>query len=75
MTIIVDRFEGDYAVLEVRTENGEILYKNLPLDWLPTEVCEGDVLRKTGGQYVIDAAATDHLRAENADRLSKLKLS
>ncbi|MBR6107848.1 MAG: DUF3006 domain-containing protein [Oscillospiraceae bacterium] len=62
MMMIVDRFEADYAVLEVQTDAGELLYKNLPLDWLPDDIAEGDVLRKGAEGYVIDRAETDKRR-------------
>ena len=42
MTMTIDRFEGDYAVLEIREETGEVLYKNLPASWLPDDAAEGD---------------------------------
>ena len=62
MMMIVDRFEADYAVLEVQTDAGELLYKNLPLDWPPDDIAEGDVLRKGAEGYVIDRAETDKRR-------------
>ena len=46
MTMILDRFEGDYAVIEITAETGETLYKNLPADWLPEDAAEGDVIVK-----------------------------
>jgi len=63
MMIIVDRFEAEYAVLELQKDNGELMYKNLPLDWLPGNVAEGDVLKKSAGGYVIDDAETAKRRA------------
>lgn len=62
MMMIVDRFEADYAVLEIESDSGELLYKNLPLDWLPDDIAEGDVLRKGAEGYVIDRAETDKRR-------------
>ncbi len=62
MMMIVDRFEADYAVLEIESDSGELLYKNLPLDWLPDDIAEGDVLRKGASGYVIDRAETDRRR-------------
>lgn len=39
MNFTVDRFEGDFAVIE--TENG--LFLNIPKEFLPDDVREGDV--------------------------------
>ncbi|MBR3267260.1 MAG: DUF3006 domain-containing protein [Oscillospiraceae bacterium] len=69
MLMVVDRFEADYAVLEIQTETGELLYKNIPVSWLPEDTAEGDVLRKSGGQYVIDAAETARRRASVREKL------
>jgi hypothetical protein len=71
MTMILDRFEGDYAVLEMTTETGEILYKNLPADWLPEDAGEGDVIVKANGKYVIDSYETEKRRAKAAARLAE----
>jgi hypothetical protein len=70
--MILDRFEEDYAVLEITGENGEVLYKNLPADWLPEDAVEGDVLVKSGGKYVIDEQETAKRRAAAAEKLRAL---
>ena len=72
MLMIVDRFEADYAVLEIQTDDGELLSKNLPLDWLPEDVAEGDVLRKNSSGYVIDRAETEKRRAAADARIRAL---
>ncbi|MBQ8921773.1 MAG: DUF3006 domain-containing protein [Oscillospiraceae bacterium] len=72
MLMTVDRFEADFAVLEIQTETGELLYKNIPLSWLPEETEEGDVLRKADGQYVIDRAETDRRRAAAQVKMQEL---
>ena len=73
MTMIIDRFEGEYAVLELRDETGEILYKNLPAGWLPDDAAEGDVLVKTAEGYAIDTAETEKRRAAAAEKLQGLQ--
>ena len=73
MTMTIDRFEGDYAVLEIREETGEVLYKNLPASWLPDDAAEGDVLIKTAEGYAIDTLETEKRRAAAAEKLSKLQ--
>jgi hypothetical protein len=69
----IDRFEGDYAVLEIREETGEVLYKNLPASWLPDDAAEGDVLVKTAEGYAIDTLETEKRRAAAAEKLSGLQ--
>ena len=73
MTMTIDRFEGDYAVLELREETGEVLYKNLPASWLPDEAAEGDVLVKTAEGYAIDTLETEKRRAAAAGKLHDLQ--
>ncbi|MBQ9906314.1 MAG: DUF3006 domain-containing protein [Oscillospiraceae bacterium] len=73
MTMTIDRFEGDYAVLEIREETGEVLYKNLPASWLPDDAAEGDVLVKAAEGYAIDTFETEKRRAAAAEKLSGLQ--
>ncbi|WP_407919241.1 DUF3006 domain-containing protein [Defluviitoga tunisiensis] len=54
LKLIVDRFEGNYAVCE--KEDGTIM--NLGKDRLPKGVKEGDVLILEGKSIVIDNNAT-----------------
>lgn len=72
MTMILDRFEGDYAVLEL-TDGGETMYKQLPADWLPEDAAEGDVLVKAEGKYVVDTQETAKRRAKAAAKLAALR--
>lgn len=69
MTMKIDRFEGDYAILEIREETGETLYKQLPASWLPEDADEGDILVKTSEGYAIDTAETEKRRAAAAEKL------
>lgn len=73
MTMIIDRFEGDYAVLELREETGEVLYKNLPASWLPDDAAEGDVIVKTAEGYAIDTLETEKRRMEAAEKLQEMQ--
>ena len=70
MTMILDRFEGDYAVLELTSETGETLYKNLPADWLPKDAAEGDVIVKADGRYAVDFYETQKRCARAAAKLA-----
>ena len=73
MTILIDRFEEDFAVLELIHESGELLYKNIPVSWLPEDAQEGDVLVKADGRYAIDTKATEKRRAAAAEKLRALQ--
>ncbi|MDN6196217.1 MAG: DUF3006 domain-containing protein [Atopostipes suicloacalis] len=64
MEVIVDRFEGDYAVCE--TENREM--KDIPKEKLPKGVKEGDVLVITDEGISIHPAK----RKEREQRINDL---
>ena len=61
-TYVLDRFEGDWAVLEVRA--GETF--NVPSAWLPDDAAEGDVLKlslevgptESAARFAVDAEET-----------------
>ncbi len=61
MRLIIDRFEGDFAVCEY--EKGKTL--DLPAGLLPADAKEGDVLRLT-----VDHEATER-RKSDAESLRK----
>lgn len=73
MTVIIDRFEEDFAVLELMQDTGELFYKNIPASWLPEEAEEGDVLVKVNGKYAIDTKETEKRRAAAAEKLRALQ--
>ena len=68
MRAIVDRLEGDVAVLEVDGDR----YVDVPLAELPQNVCEGDVLDGEPGSWVPNEDEKSRLLARNADLMSKL---
>lgn len=51
---IIDRFEGDYAVVEF--EGKEM--KNVPKNELPVEIKEGDVIVLINGKYQVNQEET-----------------
>jgi hypothetical protein len=65
---IIDRFEGEYAVLE--TENG---MKNVLRDMLPEDAREGDVVELKNGAYTINKKAAEKRRRELREKLKKLQ--
>lgn len=65
--MIVDRFEGEYAVIE--TEDGMI---DVHISQLDGDIREGDCVVLKDGRYVADAAETSERRAKMAQRLRNL---
>ncbi len=65
---IIDRFEGEYAVLE--TDSG---MKIVPRDMLPEESREGDVVELKNGAYTINKKAAEKRRRELREKLKKLQ--
>ena len=65
--IVVDRFEGNIAVLE--TDNGMI---ETDKALLSGDVCEGDVLEYIDGMYVKDCNATEERRQKLINMRNKL---
>jgi hypothetical protein len=72
MTMIVDRIEEDLAVIEETDDTGDVTLRKLPLDWLPAEIEEGDVIRKTKSGYVIDRTETQKRRQAASALLQSL---
>ena len=65
---IIDRFEGEYAVLE--TDSG---MKNVLRDMLPEEAREGDVVELKNGAYTVNKKATEKRRRKLREKLKKLQ--
>lgn len=59
----VDRFEGDMAVLEDGNNN----MLNVKKEDLPSDIKEGDVLKKINGKYFLDESLTQ----ETSKRIKK----
>lgn len=67
MRVIIDRFEGDYAVIETE----EKLMKKIMRAEVPSEAREGDVLISKDHKWTIDPEATqkrkEHIAALAAE--------
>ena len=63
---ILERFEGDIAVLE--TENGIL---NIPGHQLPKDAREGDILVRSENGWMTDKAATAARRAAMKNKLRR----
>jgi hypothetical protein len=60
MKVIIDRFEGEYAVCE--KENREII--DIKTEIIPKEAKEGDVLDIQGDKITIDVKETERRKKE-----------
>ena len=65
----VDRFEGEYAVLENRKTN-EI--KNVKRDMLPENIKEGSILQYVNGKYTYNEERTQEEVNRIQDKMNKL---
>lgn len=63
MRAIIDRFEGDFAILEI--EDG---HTKVPRILLPPQAREGDVLVDRDKKWILDIEATQ----ERKDKIEKL---
>ncbi|HHV30293.1 DUF3006 domain-containing protein [Acetivibrio mesophilus] len=68
MRLIVDRFEGDFAVCE--NDNKEMI--NISKSKLPPDVKEGDVLLKIDDKYIIDTEETEARKQKISNMLDDL---
>ena len=65
--LIIDRFEGDYAVVE----DGDKMI-NIRREFIEDGAREGDVLALLDTFYMVDKAATDKRRTEIAELMKKI---
>lgn len=69
---ILDRWEGDTAVIEVTDEADQIRWQQVSRQQLP-DAREGDVLLFDGQHWKVDETATALRRQKIARRLARLK--
>ena len=65
---IIDRFEGDYAVVEFTGRRMVEIHKRD----LPHGLKEGDVIRTINGDYVLDKVETERIKKETKAMFDKL---
>ncbi len=70
---ILDRWEGDTAVIEVTDEEDRTHWQKADRSELPPDAREGDVLTRSGQGWQVDQAATAARREKMARRLARLK--
>lgn len=68
MKCILDRFEGDLAVLETQERKIIMIQRSV----LPEGVCEGDVIYEENGVYRVDSEETKRRKAEINELLKGL---
>lgn len=56
---VIDRWEGEYAVLDIQ---GKIA--NIKKDQIPPDAREGDVLVKKHGQWMVDRKSSEKIKQE-----------
>lgn len=70
---ILDRWEGDTAVIEVTSEDDHTHWRQAVRGALPANAREGDVLFLTAQGWQVDVQATEIRRRKMAQRLARLK--
>lgn len=70
---VLDRFEGEIAVIEESREEN-ITFLEISRTLLPSDAEEGDILILDNGQWMIDKEATIQRRSQIENRLRRLGL-
>ena len=68
----LDRFEGDFAILENRNTKK---MTDIPISNIPSNAKEGDILELSNGSYVIDYEETSIVSDRIRDKMDNLKKS
>lgn len=66
--LIIDRFEGDYAVVE---DGNKMI--NIRREFIEDDAREGDVLALVDTFYVVDRAETEKRRRETAEMMRRIE--
>lgn len=70
--IYLDRFEGNFAILEEENGKGEAVVRHIDRRLISEECREGDALVFNGEKYVADIIATELRKAEMLDLIREL---
>ena len=68
MIYIIDRFEGEYAVLEEESGAHTDVFRKL----LPQNAAEGDLLNFDGTEFSVDKAATESRKRMMEEKMRKI---
>ncbi len=66
----LDRFEGDFAVLENRNTKQ---MTDIPISNIPSKAKEGDILKFSNGSYVVDYEETRAVSDKIREKMDNLK--
>ena len=66
----LDRFEGNFAVLENRTTKE---LTDIPISNIPSNAKEGDILKFSNGSYVVDYEETRTVSDKIREKMDNLK--
>lgn len=67
--LVIDRFEGDYAICENRQSKE---FKNIQINKLPANIKEGSVIKYSNGKYEIDIQEEKKIEERIKDKMNKL---
>lgn len=70
---ILDRLEGNTAVLEITDETDHTHWQQIVREALPADAQEGDVLVPAAEGWQVDEQATATRRQRMAERIARLK--
>lgn len=68
----LDRFEGDFAVLEDRNSKKML---DIPISNIPSNAKEGDILKLSNGSYIVDHEETKIISDRIKQKMDNLKKS
>lgn len=69
--LILDRFEGDTALIEYTDESGNVVFIRAERKSVSADVKEGDVLACNDGTYLTDTEATEARRKNIINQLKR----
>ncbi len=69
-TFTLDRFEGNFAILENRTTKE---MTDIPISNIPFNAKEGDILKLSNGSYVVDYEETRTVSDKIREKMNNLK--
>lgn len=68
----LDRFEGNFAVLEDRNSKKML---DIPISNIPSNAKEGDILKLSNGSYIVDHEETKIVSDSIKQKMDNLKKS
>ena len=72
MKYSLNRFEGDFAVIEAEDDKGETAVFSTGKENISEDAAEGDILIISEGIFIPDREETDKIKKSLSERLKKL---